>query len=129
MQQGIVWGLIGVGVVLAGVVRADDNVCASEKENCTLVTLSGEAHRQVTQDKLQGTLSIQTEGATASAAQAALNAKMQDAKPVYDAARGKDQGLKVSTGGYSVYQQQDGDAKTPRKYWRASQPAGTGRRE
>lgn len=96
-------------------------------DGSTVVNLSADARRMVMQDRLQATVNFETEAKTATAAQAAVNAKMQAAKELYSR---YGQSIKVSTGNYSVYKTYPHDggprpvdqaAREKQALWRASQ--------
>lgn len=67
----------------------------------TLMSLSAQATREVTQDRLTATLQIEKNAKDAAEAQRFINTKMQAAQALAK----KVDGLKVSTGNYSVYKQ------------------------
>ena len=105
---------------------------AHEKDDgSTTVTLNAEARRMVEQDRVTATLNFEASGATAQAVQAEINAKMQAAKPRYDAVGG----VKTSTGQYNVYKdyprepqpKKDGtpgwtpEEREAKAFWRGSQ--------
>jgi predicted secreted protein len=67
----------------------------------TVVNLSAEVRQSAPQDRLQATLSIEAQGNTAAAVQSKINAKMQDARALYQKATS----VKVTSGGYNVWKQ------------------------
>lgn len=106
--------------------------CAEDKDDgSTTVQLMADAHKMVQQDRVQATLAFETVGQTATATQAEVNAKMQEAKKLWDAV----DGVKATTGAYNVYKdyepeppvKKDGTpAWTPEerekhRFWRGSQ--------
>ncbi len=88
-----------LGTALVAATAAPVAVRASDDDGSTSVTLSADARRMVQQDRVTATLSYEFSGKTAEEVQAKINAKMQEAKPKYDAV----EGVKVSTGGYNVF--------------------------
>jgi len=119
-------GAVALGMAcLAGPVlpalAADKN-----EDGGTLMVLSAEARRTVTQDRVTATLSFEKQAKTAAEAQGAVNAAMQAAKAVYAVP-----GVKAATGAYNVWKNYPADpqprpAATPEErekgaFWQASQ--------
>jgi predicted secreted protein len=102
--------------------RAED-----KDDGSTAVSLSAEARKMVAQDRALTTLNYEVTGKTAQEVQALVNAKMQDAKKLYDTVKD----VKVTTGQYNVYKDyqnvpepKKGAAPIDREkysFWRGSQ--------
>ena len=93
----------------------------------TVVNLSAEVRQSAPQDRLQATLSIEAQGNTAAAVQSKINAKMQDARALYQKATS----VKVTSGGYNVWKQYppedpsakplSANAREAKAFWTGSQ--------
>lgn len=105
--------------------HADDNVIAMPPAGTTIINLSVTERTKLAQDKLTASLRIEQEGSSATDIQNNINRQMTNALAAAKAYAG----VKTSTGGYYVYQYEDGnqlDPKTgaavkPVKKWRGSQ--------
>lgn len=125
MKTSVMTRLMMAGTALA-VMAAPMAVSAKDKEDddSTTVQVSAEARRMVAQDRVQATLAIEAQGKNPEKVQAEINTKMQQAKKLYDTV----DGVKVTTGGYSVYKDYEPMPKplseTEREklaFWRGSQ--------
>lgn len=91
--------MLGTALVGATAVATPAAVRAADDDGSTSVTLSADARRTVQQDRVTATLNYEFSGKSSAEVQAKINAKMQEAKPKYDAVKS----LKVSTGSYNVF--------------------------
>ncbi|MCP5404869.1 MAG: SIMPL domain-containing protein [Pseudomonadaceae bacterium] len=113
----------GMSMGAVAPVRADDDMAAYLR-NVTVLNLSADARKVVTQDRVRVNLNIQRDGKTAAEAQAAVNAKMQAALGMAK----KVSAVKASTGYYNVYKQYPPevrplgkDEREKKAYWTAQQ--------
>lgn len=126
----ILAAMVAAAVVSAAPAMAQSCNCNAD-DGSTVVNLSADARRTVSQDRIGVSLQIEKTAKTPAEAQNFINAKMQEARVVY----GKASAVKVSTGNYNVYKQysnepapkRDGTpAWTPEEreknaYWQAQQ--------
>lgn len=112
-------------LILTGMVAAAPAFAAdAPAKDGTLLDLSAEARRVVDEDRVSITLGVEKQGKSAEEVQKAINQKMQDASKIY----AKVDGVKVSTGGYNVWQNMEvvpdkttGKPGKPVSTWRGNQ--------